>query len=733
METPTGQCDHPPGKEETHDRILQAAESLFSAKGFEATSVRDLTTEASCNVASVNYHFGGKENLYLETFRSLLSEVRDRRIESMRRDMAARPDMSLEDFVESFASAFMEPLVDQSRGRFFLGFFAHELNDPHLPPRVFVEEFIRPLAQVSIEGFERVRTAHGADGAATLPHVGGRSASARPQGPSSFLGRRRARHGASRFAGACAPHHPLLGRRHPGLCRYPVEARRDSSDHRGNIMIRSTWLAAVVAGATLFWLSGCTLGPDPARPVTAADAADTYVYAKAQESIDSPSVTAWWRTFGDPTTVELVELALQNNTDLQAAAARVLEAEAALHRARGARLPQVGVGASATDQRFSFVLPEVGRRTIDSTTYSYNFNVSWQADLLGRLKRTQQANWASLMAQEEAQEALVHTVVSLVVRSRVLVATAERALEITRQITKSWESTTNTVERRYRAGLAGAVELHLARENLAAVRASEAVIAGQLDQARLALDVVVGRRPGSSDPLPDTLPELPSLEPVPLGLPASLLDRRPDLRQAEMQLAAATYGAGAAIANLYPDLSLTGSIGASADKINDLTLDDGLVYNAVANLVGPIFSGGQRRADVDAAKARVEQATALYAGAVLTALREVEDALVLGESTTLNWEFSDLRVSEARAADRLAKQRYQRGVETLLTVLETERRLRLAEQAIITATADVWNARIDLFLALGGDWGTDLLVTEAAAPESDEDPTQETPAKTSIR
>ncbi|MGB5174228.1 MAG: efflux transporter outer membrane subunit [Thermoanaerobaculia bacterium] len=498
-------------------------------------------------------------------------------------------------------------------------------------------------------------------------------------------------------------------------------------------MIRSTWLAAVVAGATLFWLSGCTLGPDPARPVTAADAADTYVYAKAQESIDSPSVTAWWRTFGDPTTVELVELALQNNTDLQAAAARVLEAEAALHRARGARLPQVGVGASATDQRFSFVLPEVGRRTIDSTTYSYNVNVSWQADLLGRLKRTQQANWASLMAQEEAQEALVHTVVSLVVRSRVLVATAERALEITRQITKSWESTTNTVERRYRAGLAGAVELHLARENLAAVRASEAVIAGQLDQARLALDVVVGRRPGSSDPLPDTLPELPSLEPVPLGLPASLLDRRPDLRQAEMQLAAATYGVGAAVANLYPDLSLTGSIGASADKINDLTLDDGLVYNAVANLVGPIFSGGQRRADVDAAKARVEQATALYAGAVLTALREVEDALVLGESTTLNWEFSDLRVSEARAADRLAKQRYQRGVETLLTVLETERRLRLAEQAIITATADVWNARIDLFLALGGDWGTDLLVTEAAAPESDEDPTQETPAKTSIR
>jgi len=155
METLSGQCVHLPEREETHERILQAAENLFSAKGFEATSVRDITTEARCNVASVNYHFGGKENLYLEAFRSLLSEVRDRRIASMRRDMADNPEMSLEDFVESFASAFMEPLVDQSRGRFFLGLISHEMNDPHLPPSVFVEEFIRPLAEVSIEGFER--------------------------------------------------------------------------------------------------------------------------------------------------------------------------------------------------------------------------------------------------------------------------------------------------------------------------------------------------------------------------------------------------------------------------------------------------------------------------------------------------------------------------------------------------------------------------------------------------
>jgi len=453
-------------------------------------------------------------------------------------------------------------------------------------------------------------------------------------------------------------------------------------------------------------LAGCTMGPEPERPATAADVGEGYVHAADEARPGLPEVSPWWRTFGDETTVELVELALESNTDLWAAAARVLEAEARLKKAGGARLPQVGYSVGASKQRNTFVLPEIGRRTIDSTTYSYGFNVSWQADLFGRLKRTQQSQWAQLLAEKANQEAVVHAVVASVVRSRVLVATAAWALDINREITRSWESTTKTVDRRYRAGIAGAVELHLARENLASARASEVVIASQLEQARLALDVLVGRRPGSAEMLPDTMSQLPSLEPVPLGLPAALLDRRPDLRRAEMQLEAATFGVGAAIANLYPDLSLTGSVGENGDRINDLNITD-FVYNIVGNLTGPLFTGGQRRADVVAARARAEQAAAVYAGAVLDALREVEAALVEGDATLESFELTTERVAEARAADRLAKQRYQRGVEVLLTVLETERRLRLAEQAIITNTSNVWNTRIDLLLALGGDWGTD--------------------------
>ena len=491
-----------------------------------------------------------------------------------------------------------------------------------------------------------------------------------------------------------------------------------AAEYRGRRTIGESWAAYVAPAMMVVLTVGCTLGPEPERPATAADEAAAYAHASDRETAAAPEVSPWWRSFGDETTTELVEQALSNNIDLHVAAARVLEAEAGLRRAGGARLPQVGYGASAGRQKNSFVLPTIGRQEIFSTTYSYDFNVSWQADLFGRLKRTQQGMWASLLAEEAAQDAVVHAVVATVVRSRVQISILERAVAITREITTSWKSTLKTVERRYRTGLADAVDLHLARENLASAQAAGVLIEGQLEQARLALDVLVGRRPGSGAALPKTLAQLPSLEPVPLGLPAELLDRRPDLRQAEMRLAAATYGVGAALANLYPDLSLTGAVGGRSDTLADITSSDVIVYNAIASLVGPLFTGGQRRADVAAARARTDQAVAAYAGTVLMALREVEDALVLGDTSERNLGFTVQRVSEARAADRLAKQRYQRGVDTLLKVLETERRLRLAEQAIITATADVWNARIDLFLALGGDWGTSLPDGEPTTTET---------------
>lgn len=144
-----------PDNAETRERILCAAERLFAEQGYGATSIRDITAEADCNVAAVNYHFGGKDKLYVETFRRLLVDLRDRRISSMRRDMSTVADPTLEYFLESFANAFLEPLVDGSRGRLLLSFFANEMTGAHLPPGLFLEEFIRPMVQVTTEGLDR--------------------------------------------------------------------------------------------------------------------------------------------------------------------------------------------------------------------------------------------------------------------------------------------------------------------------------------------------------------------------------------------------------------------------------------------------------------------------------------------------------------------------------------------------------------------------------------------------
>jgi AcrR family transcriptional regulator len=142
---------------ETRDRILSAAERLFARRGFEATSVRDITAEAGCNVAAVNYHFGGKENLYVETFRGLLGELRDLRVRRIRSDMAdAGETATVEMFVESMANAFLEPFVDEARGRLLMAFVSREMVDRHLPAEVFFDEFIRPVMEVALEQLSAV-------------------------------------------------------------------------------------------------------------------------------------------------------------------------------------------------------------------------------------------------------------------------------------------------------------------------------------------------------------------------------------------------------------------------------------------------------------------------------------------------------------------------------------------------------------------------------------------------
>jgi len=455
-------------------------------------------------------------------------------------------------------------------------------------------------------------------------------------------------------------------------------------------------------------ISGCMVGPDYKRPETAADTAEGYVYAgkHLKDVNDVAGIGMWWERFGDRTTTKLVQHALSNNNNLQAAAARVLQAQALLAEVRGQQLPNVSYNFSRARGKMSFNFGG-DRFSNISTTFSQDISVSYIVDLFGKLKRSERAAWAEFFSAKANEQALINAVISNVVKARADIATIQRRLAIARANTENWQKNLEIIERRYSRGLVGPLDVRLARENLAASRAAEIIIELSLAKAQNALDVLLGRRPGIGEQLPQTLAELPDLAPVPVGLPALLLDRRPDVRAAELALEASNERIGVSIAQLYPDLTLTGAYGRSADIFDDLFIDEAEIYSAVFRLTQPIFKGGQLRARVDAAKARYAELASNYAQVVLTSLREVEDALVREELLQRRLKTLQLRFAEAVAAEKLAQERYLRGVEQLITVLEAERRRRIAENELNNIKGELWTGRVDLFLALGGDWLVD--------------------------
>lgn len=472
--------------------------------------------------------------------------------------------------------------------------------------------------------------------------------------------------------------------------------------------LASICLFLFALGSVVF-VEGCMVGPKYSRPKTAADESKGYVRADehSTDANDLEQTDRWWERFGDPTTAKLVEQALENSYDLEAAAARVLQAQAALAETSGRRWPDVSYSLNRDRSKRSFNLgggPFGGRFSVMTTTWSQNISVTYILDLFGKLKHAERAAWADMLAAEANRQALVNSLIATVVKARIDIATIQKHLSIAEANTASRQRTLEIVERRYSRGLVGPVDVRLARENLEAAKALEPGIELSLARAHHALDVLIGNPPGTVAYLPETLSDLPDLEPVPVGVPASLLDRRPDVMGAEFALRAANERIGVSIGRLFLDLTLIGNYGASADRWRDIWEHYSETYSLLLNLAQPIFKGGQLRAQVDAAKARYAELAANYAGAVLSAMREVEDALIGEQMLQVQLEHTQRRLTEATDAERLSKERYERGVDSILLVLESERRRRMAEEQLTILEGQIWTTRVNLYLALGGDW-----------------------------
>ena len=486
----------------------------------------------------------------------------------------------------------------------------------------------------------------------------------------------------------------------------------------------------VLCVVSLLLLAGCLVGPDYERPETVADTAERFVNTDAppQDINDVEPANRWWERFGDSVTADLVVETLKSNNDLKASAARVFQAQAVLAESRGRLLPDVSYGIDRRRSKNYFDLGDGGGPMIIrdvntgepafevdafgggggfsslTTTWSQNISISYMVDFWGKLRRARRAAREDMLAAEANQQAMVNSIVATAIQARIDIAIAQRRLALAKANTESRERTFEITERRYRGGLVGPVDVRLTQASVASARAQEPSIELSLTRARHALDVLLGRQPGSTGNLPETLPDLPALTAIPVGVPAALLDQRPDVRAAEYSLRAGNERIGATMAQLYPDLTLTGSYGTSSSEWEDIWDRDFEVYSAITGLAAPIWKGGQIRAQIRSAKARYAELAANYAGVVLKAMQEVEDALASERLLREQLKHVQLQFQESQAAEELSRRRYERGVESILTVLESERNRRIAEEQLTILKGQLWATRVSLHLALGGDW-----------------------------
>lgn len=469
----------------------------------------------------------------------------------------------------------------------------------------------------------------------------------------------------------------------------------------------------VVTLTTVFLLSGCTLGPDYERGGSLTEIlglvdtkADPSTFAAAPDAAVSAAETIshWWERLGDPSLSGLVGEMLSNNKDLAVSVARVRQAQASLENIAGTLLPSLDLAPSASR---SFTTDRSGDRTY-TNSFSVGTTLSWQADLFGRLRRSERSQAANLAAAEADWQGLIHTQIATLVRTRVALATLERRLAATQTIAESRLATLNAVERRYRAGLesTNAVDLHAARENYTSALADIPSLENDIAATTTSLHVLLGRIPGNSALNVDAMANVPPPQDVPLGVPASLLDRRPDLRAAEFRLEAATENVGVAIADLYPNLTLTGSLSSTDPSIGNLFDVTSLAGSLMAQIAQPLFDGGARQATVRQREAQMAEQAAAYAGNILTAIKEVQDALVAERKSADRLIQLESTLREVRLAEASSFDRFRRGIGSYERLLETQRRLQNAEQTLLIEQQNKWNTRIDLLLALGGDWLT---------------------------
>jgi len=466
-------------------------------------------------------------------------------------------------------------------------------------------------------------------------------------------------------------------------------------------MRKLLWMAAIPLLA-----SACTVGPDYKRPVTPSP--EKY-YAQPAAQADSLADIAWWDLFKDPVLQGLIQESLKNGFDARLAVARVQEAAAQAGVTNSLKYPQVGYGGNITGQK----LPV---EQVPSALYlGINATLSWELDLWGRIRRLNEQQQALFLGSQEAQRGVWLSLVSNVAQAYFELRALDAQLEIARLTTRSFQDTYDLFSRKLAGGAATALETSRAEGALANVSAQIPDIERQIVAKENEINLLLGRVPA---PIArgGTLASQYDPNTIPAGLPSTLLERRPDVRQSEQQLVAFNAAIGVAKANYFPVISLTGLLGGVSAQLSN-TVSGGFLWALGGNAVGPLYTAGRLKNQYNVAVAQRDQAQIFYEQSVTQAFGEVSTALSAHEKLAQSVTQQMRSVSAYTEAVRLANLRYDQGLSSYFEVVDAMLQLYPAQQFLVQFDLQRKIALVQLYKALGGGWkmtDTDWLKTTTA-------------------
>jgi NodT family efflux transporter outer membrane factor (OMF) lipoprotein len=458
--------------------------------------------------------------------------------------------------------------------------------------------------------------------------------------------------------------------------------------------------------ALAIWLTGCLVGPDYKRP--AMDAPIQYRFAP-EEGLDRASVAdlAWFELFQDDALRELIQTALVQNYDLLIAAARVLQARAQVGIVRSQIFPTIGGSGSLEKTRSAQNATSGLPLGVDPklTFGTLALDMTWEIDVWGRIRRLTESARAELLSSEETRRAVVITVIADVATGYFQLRALDLQLAISRRTIEARERGLRLVRTQRDLGVATGLDVAQAEDLLYTARATLRDIERLIAQTEDALSLLLGKSPGDISrgrTIDESMQQLPPL--LPPGLPSALLERRPDIRAAEQNIVAANANIGAAKAQYFPQISLTGLLGVQSDVLRDLFKKSAFVYNLAGTAAVPIFTAGRIGSQVDLAGGQTQEAVAAYQRAVLVAFTEVSDSLIEVAKRREQRSEQESLVEARERSVQLSQLRYRGGLDSYLQVLDAETRLFDGQLQLADLKRAELTAIVRLYRALGGGW-----------------------------